>query len=247
MKPFAWKRLRVEETMTQTAKHIMACAAAIAALVAACVTFYGLGLGLVPVYIIGGPGLLAVFFWYRTYLQRPTDPAIIVPLFLLTAAGFEIHLVEEYLGHYGPAISRLFNVAWTDGAFVVICCLLAAALCLISVGLYHRVAMTGFLALLFLFTRLAELGLFIFPLLRPALEPEIARSISQSVASGIYVADMPNHYWRTTGSYYFPGMYTVALAILPALYALYRIWKAQSSVIASRPETVTDVRGRDRG
>jgi hypothetical protein len=209
-------------------KHMIACGAATAALVAACVTLYCLGLGFVPVYIIGGPGLLAVIFWYRTYLQRPTDPAIIVPWFLLTAAGFEIHLVEEYLGHYAPAISRLFNIAWIEGAFVVICCLLAAALCLISVGLYHRMAIAGFLALLFLFTRLAELGLFIFPLLRPELEPEIARSISRSVASGIYVADMPNHYWRTTGSYYFPGMYTVAFAILPALYALYRIWKAQS-------------------
>jgi hypothetical protein len=223
--------------MTQTMKHRIACGAAIGALVAACVTFYCLGLGLVPVYIVGGPGLLAVFFWYRTYLQHPTDPAIIVPWFLLTAAGFEIHLVEEYLGRYAPAISRLFNIAWTDGAFVVICCLLAAALCLISVGLYHRMAIAGFLALLFLFTRLAEFGLFIFPLLRPELEPEIARSISQSVASGTYVADMPNYYWRTTGSYYFPGMYTVALAMLPALCALYRIWKARSFAIASRPES----------
>jgi hypothetical protein len=159
-----------------------------------------------------------------------------VPLFLLTAAGLEIHLVEEYLGHYAPAISRLFDIGWTDGAFVVICCLLAAALCLISIGLYHRVALAGFLALLFLFTRLAELGLFIFPLLLPELEPEIAGSISQSVGSGIYVADMPNHYWRTAGSYYFPGMYTVALAISPALYALYRIWKAQSFTAAS-PES----------
>lgn len=223
--------------MTINLKHIIACGAAIGALIAACVTFYYLGLGLVPVYIVGGPGLLAVFFWYRTYLQRPTDPAIIVPLFLLTAAGFEIHLAEEYLGHYAPAISRLFDIGWTNGAFVVICCLLSAALCLISVGLYHRLAMAGFLALLFLFTRLAELGLFIFPLLPPELEPEIARSISRSVASGVYVADMPNHYWRTTGSYYFPGMYTVALAICPALYALYRIWKARPFVIAASPKT----------
>ena len=217
-------------------RHMIACGAAVGALVIACVTFYCLGLSLVPVYIAGGPGLLAVFFWYRTYLQRPTDPAIIVPLFLLTAAGFEIHPVEEYLGHYAPAISRLFDIGWTDGAFVVICCLLSAALCLISVGLYHRLAMAGFLALLFLFTRVAEVGLFIFPLLPPELEPEIARSISQPVASGIYVADMPNHYWQTTGSYYFPGMYTVALTICPALYALYRIWKARVFVIAASAE-----------
>lgn len=216
--------------MTATTKERLACAAAIAALSAACITFFYLGLGLVPVYIIGGPGLLAVLFWYRTYLKRPTDPAIIVPLFLMTAAGFELHLVEEYFGHYGPAISRLFNIGWTDQAFVVICFVLAAALCLVSVGLYYRKAVAGFVALLFLFTRLAELGLFIFPMLCPALQPDAAHPISASVASGTFVADMPNHYWRTTGSYYFPGMYTAALAILPALYTLYRVWQARPSV-----------------
>jgi len=88
-------------------KERLACTAAITALVVGCATFFYLGLGLVPVYIVGGPGLLAVFFWYRTYLKHPTDPALILPLFLITAAGFEIHLVEEYLGHYAPTISRL--------------------------------------------------------------------------------------------------------------------------------------------
>jgi hypothetical protein len=206
-------------------KERLAGTAAVAALVIGCVTFYYLGLGLVPVYVFGGPGLLAVFFWSRTYLKRPTDPAIILPGFLITAAGFEIHLIEEYLGHYGPAISRLFNIGWTDRAFVVICFVLAAALCLVSLGLHYRKALAGLVASLFLFTRLAELGLFLFPLLRPALRPDVAHSIAQSVASGTFVADMPNHYWRTTGNYYFPGMFTVGLAILPAVYTLYRMWQ----------------------
>lgn len=152
--------------------------------------------------------------------------------------------MEEYLGHYGPAISRLFNIGWTDSAFVVICCLLSGALCLISVGLYHRKRLAGFAALLFLFTRLAETGLFIFPLLRPALQPDTTGPISQSVASGAYIADMPNYYWQTIGHYYFPGMYTVALTILPALYTLYRVWQARPSgtvVSASR-----ELQGSDR-
>jgi hypothetical protein len=190
-------------------------------------------LGLVPVYVFGGPGLLAAFFWYSSYLKRPTDPAIILPGFLITAAGFEIHLIEEYLGHYGPATSRLFNIGWTDRAFDVICFLLAAALCLVSVGLYYRKAVAGFVASLFLFTRLAELGLVVFPLLRPALQPDVAHSIAQSVASGTFVADMPNHYWRTTGSYYFPGLYTIALAILPAVYALYRVWQERPPIASA--------------
>jgi hypothetical protein len=219
--------------MPITMKERVAGTAAIAALVIGCVTFFYLGLGLVPVYVFGGPGLLAVFFWYRTYLRHPTDPAIILPGFLITAVGFEIHLIEEYLGHYGPAISRLFDIGWTDQAFVVICFLLAAALCLVSLGLYYRKAVAGFVASLFLFTRLAELGLFVFPLLRPALQPDVAHSISQSVASGTFVADMPNHYWRTTGSYYFPGMFTVALAILPAVYTLCRMWQERPPIASA--------------
>lgn len=79
------------------------------------------------------------------------------------------------------------------------------------------------MASLFVFTRPAELGLFIFPLLRPGVQPDAAHPISQSVASGTFVADMPHHYWQITGSYYFPGMFTIALAILPAFYTLYRV------------------------
>ena len=221
--------------MAATKKQRMA-GAAIGALAIACVTFYYLGLGLVPVYIVGGPGLLAVYFWYRTYLEQPTDPTLIVPLFLIVAAAFEFHLVEEYLGHYAPAVSRLFNIGWTEQAFVVICFLLAAALCLVSIGLYRRKPIAGLVASLFLFTRLAELALFIFPLLRPALQPEIVDSISQAVASGTYVADMPNHYWRTTGSYYFPGMYSAVLPIVPAAYALHRIWRARPGVASASQE-----------
>ena len=55
-----------------------------------------------------------------------------------------------------------------------------------------------------------------------------------SVASGAYVADMPNYYLQIAGHYYFPGMYTVALPILPALYALYRVWQARPSVTVVR-------------
>jgi hypothetical protein len=64
-------------------------------------------------------------------------------------------------------------------------------------------------------------------LLRPSMQPEIAHSISLAAASGTYVANMQNYYWRTTGSYYFPGMYTAVLPISSAAYTLYRIWRAR--------------------
>lgn len=48
--------------MSTTMKERLASAAAVAALLVGCVACFYFGLGLVPVYIIGGPGLLAVCF-----------------------------------------------------------------------------------------------------------------------------------------------------------------------------------------
>jgi hypothetical protein len=86
--------------------------------------------------------------------------------------------------------------------------------------------MAGFVATLFLTTRLAECGLFIFPLLRPTVLPGTPEPISREIA-GVFVQDMPNYYLATVGHFYFPGMYTVILPLAPALYALFQIWKAR--------------------
>ncbi len=192
-------------------------------LLVAATAYLALNFSILPLFLVGVPGLLAYLLWYATGLRRPLEPAVILPAFLLTAAGFTAHTVEEYLGHYGPAIGRLFGFAWTDRAFVVIILCLTAALGLVAIGLYKRVPMAGFVATLFLATRIAELALFVFPLLRPSIEPDEAGPVTQ-VVDGTLVADMPNHFVGTTGAYYFPGMFTVALPLIPAVYALYRIW-----------------------
>jgi hypothetical protein len=185
--------------------------------------YLALNFSILPLFIVGVPGLLAFLLWYVTGLRRPLDPAAILPAFLLTAAGFTAHTVEEYLGHYGPAIGRLFGFAWTDQAFVVIILCLTAALGLVAIGLYKRVPLAGFVATLFLATRIAELSLFVFPLLQPSIAPDEAGPVTQ-VVDGTLVADMPNHFVDTVGAYYFPGMFTVTLPLIPAVYALYRIW-----------------------
>lgn len=43
---------------------------------------------------------------------------------------------------------------------------------------------------------------------------------------------MPTHFVDVAGTYYFPGMFTVALPIRPAVYALYRIWITRPSPAA---------------
>jgi hypothetical protein len=80
-----------------------------AGILIAAVIYAYVSIGWPPVLIIGGSGVVTWWLWYRTYLRRPTDPELILSPFLITVAGFEIHLCEEYLGHYAPAISRLFD------------------------------------------------------------------------------------------------------------------------------------------
>lgn len=173
-------------------------------------------------YIVALPGLFGYAFWYVTYLRKPTNPTVILPLFMTTVAAFDFHLIEEYKGGYPLAISRIFNFAWTDDYFFTTVCVLSGALLMVCVGLYQQKPIAGFVAILFLVTRLAETALFIFPYVKPELQAEHATPISQAI-NGTFVADMPNYYYPTTGRYYFPGMYTFLLVLIPAVYTLYRI------------------------
>ena len=51
----------------------------------------------------------------------------------------------------------------------------------------------------------AEFTHFIFPLLRPAIQPELPGTVSQAVSNGRFIADMPNYWVGTTGRYYVPA------------------------------------------
>ncbi len=75
----------------------------------------------------------------------------------------------------------------------------------------------------------AEFTHFIFPILRPAIEPQLAGSISQAVSNGRFVADMHNYWVKTTGVYYFPGMYTAILPMIPGIYTIRRVLKGAKS------------------
>jgi hypothetical protein len=192
------------------------------------VTYLSVQFSLMPLLIVGVPGVLAYGLWYVTALQKPLDLAAILPLFLLTVAGFTINSVEEFLGHYGPAVGRLFNFVWTDQAFVVITLTLIGALLMVAIGLWYRIAMAGLVAIIFLTTRLAEVLMFAFPLWPPAIQPYFAGPIAQTVSNTL-VGEMPTYYLSAVGRYYFPGMFTVALPIIPAIFALYRIWMDRPS------------------
>ena len=186
------------------------------------------GIGLPPVIIVGGSGLVALVLWSRTYLRKPLDPAIILPPFLLTVAALEVHMIEEYLAGFGPAMSRLFDISWTERSFLMIFAFIGPTLyALTALGLFYRIPLAGFIAwFIFIGPGVAEFTHFIFPVLQPAIQPDVAAPISQAVANGRYVANMPNYWLQTTGRYYFPGMYTAILPMIPGIYAIVRLLRA---------------------
>jgi len=214
--------------------------AALAFLPAAMFAAY-IKIGWPPVAIVGGSGLVAFAVWQRTYLRRPSDPSIILPLFLVTVAALDVHMAEEYLTKFGPAMSRLFDISWTEQSFLLIFAFVGPALySLTAVGLYYRIPFAGFLAwFIFIGPGVAEFTHFIFPLLKPALSPTMTSSITAYTSNGRVVTDMPNYWIGATGRYYFPGLYTAVLPMIPGIYAIYRLAgrRAKLAVAISTDQT----------
>ena len=77
-------------------------------------------IGWPPVIIVGGSGTAAFVLWSLTYLRRPLMPEVVLPAFLLTVAGLQVHLIEEYLTGFAPAMSRLFNISWSVNSYLMI-------------------------------------------------------------------------------------------------------------------------------
>jgi hypothetical protein len=211
---------------SKAAQYFSLAAAAALILVAAAAGYRAIGLP--PVVIVGGSGVIGFVMWYRTYLKRPLAPEVILPPFLLTVAALEVHMAEEYFTKFGPAMSRLFDIHWTEDSFLLVFAFIGPALyALTALGLFYRVPLAGFLAwFIFIGPGLAEFTHFIFPILKPAIQPEVSAAVSQVVAGKGFVADMPNYYLGTTGRYYFSGMYTAVLPMIPGVYAIYKVIKA---------------------
>jgi hypothetical protein len=209
--------------ISRTSNIIIALVATLLAMIGAYIR-----IGLPPVIIVGGSGLIGLFMWTRTYLDDPLDPHIILPPFLLTVAGLEVHMAEEYLTGFGPAISRLFDASWTERSFLMVFAFVGPAIySLTALGLFYRIRLAGFVAwFIFIGPGVAELTHFVFPLLEPAILPNMTATVSSAVSNGHYVADMPNYWLQATGRYYFPGLYTAVLPMIPGIWAIVRMLRA---------------------
>ena len=183
-------------------------------------------IGLPPVIIVGGSGIIGFIFWYFTYLKNPTDPKLMLPLFVLTVACLQIHITEEYLTGFGPAMSRLFGIPWSEKGFLIVFALIGPTIyTLTTLGLYYRIPLAGYIAwFIFIGPGVMEFTHFIFPLLQPQIEPTNLNAVTENI-NGSIISSMPNYYYKTTGHYYFAGMWTAILPMIPGIYAIYRLIK----------------------
>jgi hypothetical protein len=192
-------------------------------------------IGLPPVVIVGGSGLFALAGWSITYRNGPPAPEIVLPPFLLTIAALELHMLEEYRSGFAPAMSRLFDIAWTEPKFLTAFAFVGPAIyALTALGLFRCNRLAGFVAwFIFIGPGIAEFTHFIFPLLRPEIEPSKLASLTAKVSDGELVRDMGNFYLGATGRYYFPGMYTAILPMIPGIYGIVCMFRAARANVAA--------------
>jgi hypothetical protein len=198
-----------------------------AALIAIFVAALKINVGTPPTIIVGVSALVGFFCWRSTNLRRAADPTKLTMLFLLTVAALHVHMVEEHGCLFGPAMSRLFGIAFPDERFLQIFVFALPTLYyLTAIGLLLRVPLAAFVAwFIFIGPGIAEFTHFIFPLIQPALEPANPAPID-AVINGVAIHGMENHYVGITGQYYFPGMYTAILPMVPGIYSVWWLFKA---------------------
>lgn len=152
--------------------------------------------GIMVAVIVSGSMLVGVVGWARTSLKRPTDPARILPVYLLTVFMLYVHIGEEYVYDFGPRIGALTGTGWTEAqhmlqfGFIVPTFWILAA-----VALWFRHPLGGFMAW-FIFVGMfagEPTHLLVFPVLE----------------GGRY--------------HYFPGAWTALLPMVMGVWGLYVI------------------------
>src|SRR5262245_16188440 len=185
-----------------------------------------INVGLPPTIIVGGAALVGFFCWRITNLRRVINPIKATIVFLLTTAALHVHMYEEHECLFGPAMSRLFEIAFPDTRFLhIFVFILPTIYYLTAIGLLLRIPLAAFVAwFIFIGPGMAEFTHFIFPLIPPALEPGNPAAIT-AVINGVRIDAMANHHFAVTGRYYFPGRYTAIIPMIPGIYSVWWLLK----------------------
>ncbi|MDP3293950.1 MAG: hypothetical protein Q8M37_04320 [Nevskia sp.] len=190
------------------------------------VTALRINVGVPPTIIVGGSAIVGFFCWRLTNLRRVINPLKTAILFLLTTTALHVHMFEEHACLFGPSMSRLFDIAFPDARFLQIFVFaLPTVYYLTAIGLLLRIPLAAFVAwFIFIGPGIAEFTHFIFPFIEPALEPSNPASIT-TVINGVRITDMANHYIAVTGKYYFPGLYTAVIPMIPGIFSVWWLLK----------------------
>jgi hypothetical protein len=185
--------------------------------------------GLQLAVIVGGSAIIGFFCWRITNLRRAIDPVKTAIVFLLTTAALHVHMYEEQVYLFGPAMSRLFGMALSEPRFLqIFVFILPTVYYLTAIGLLLRIPLAAFVAwFIFIGPGIAEFTHFVFPLIQPALEPANPSAVT-AVINGVSIAGMENHHIAVAGKYYFPGMYTAVLPMIPGIYSVWWLLKNRS-------------------
>lgn len=176
--------------------------------------------------IVGGSAIIGFFCWRMTNLRRAINPCKTTIVFLLTTAALHLHMLEEHDCLFGPAMSRLFEIAFPNTRFLqIFVFILPTIYYLTAIGLLLRIPIAAFVSwFIFIGPGIAEFTHFIFPLILPALEPTNPEPIT-AIINGVTITEMANHHIAVTGKYYFPGMYTAIIPMIPGIYAVWWLLK----------------------
>ena len=179
--------------------------------------------------IVGGSAIIGFFCWRVTNLRQAITPMTTTVLFLLTTAALHTHMFEEHHALFGPAMSRLFGIAVPDERFLAIFVFaLPVVYYLTAIGLLLRIPLAAFVAwFIFIGPGTAEFTHFIFPLITPALDPANAAPIAATI-KGVYIQGMENHHFALTGRYYFPGMYSAVLPMIPGICSIWWLFRSRT-------------------
>jgi hypothetical protein len=194
-----------------------------------------INVGTPPTIIVGTSAIVGFLCWRITNLRRAIDPMKTTVIFLLTTAALHVHMFEEHYCLFGPAMSRLFNIAFPDARFLqIFVFILPTVYYLTAIGLLLRIPIAAFVAwFIFIGPGIAEFTHFIFPLITPALDPANAAPIS-TVINGVRIDNMENHHIAVTGKYYFPGMYTAVIPMIPGIYSVW--WLIRNRESGAKPD-----------
>ena len=150
-------------------------------------------LGKAPAIVFTVASVGGFVLWLFTTYKTPIDPLKVIIPYLATVILFIIHVYEEYLTDFEVAVTDIFGFHMQEQVFLTIAAFMAPAMWITGAILLLKKTQFGyyFLSFFIIAMTMAELAHFIFPFLE----------------DGTF--------------HYVSGMYTAALPLIPAVYALY--------------------------